>query len=126
MLYKGIELRNEDIEEKGIELLIGFESKIAMDDDLVEDKLYDTVDSLSDDIYIENPCDGYFEIRSDEGFTFDKQGIKLLKKVYKKLLKAFPESLITVEVFTNDFLFNNGEHNQDSVSLEEFEKNIKL
>lgn len=126
--YKGIELREEDVNEKGVELLICIENKSNLDDEefieniwrAITPKIYNPFYT-----YVEYCDEKFFEVRSN-GFKFDKFGVDKLKATYSLLKKDLKDAEINIGIYTGDFLFGNGEYNQDEVSLEEFERNIEF
>lgn len=128
IIYKGIELREEDVAKNGTELLIGIDNtNVRVSDEELEEKLEELVEGVSEEAYIEYPTEGYLEVRS-ESFTFDEAGVTELKRIYQEIVEALTqeEVEVTIGVYYGEFVFGEGEnkHNQDDVTWEEFIANI--
>lgn len=125
--FKGFELREENIEEDGTELLVSVENISGIDDEDFEELLSEALE-YEDEIYIENPCDSYFEVRSDSEFTFDRSGVENLRNICNILTTKLGEKVkVNIGVYAGKFVFSNDKgkkFNQDDVPLDEFEKNI--
>ena len=126
--FKGFELREENVLKDGTELLVSVENISDMEEEDFEDLLFEVL-NYTDKVYIDNPTDNYFEVRSDSEFTFDRDGVDKLRIACNVLTRALGEkAIVNIGVYAGEFVFSgdNGKtFNQDDVSLEEFEKNIE-
>ena len=123
---------------KNIELVSGYDSEAELlcsvefknpeeDEDIVYDmgyKLEDIFENFTYEVDVESVTDTIITVRCDD-ITFDKKGIKLLKKIYDKLIKANLDAKVTVNTHIDgDVWFkdeNNHEYNEDEVeSFDEF------
>ena len=126
MKYKKIELiKNADSEA---ELFCNVEFDGANEEYI--DEMEDTLDSLfngfENEIEMETVVDNLIQVRCYD-ISFDEEGVKLLKKIYDKLIQANLDAKITIGVHVDDEWFNEDgkEFNEDDVTYEEFLKHLE-
>lgn len=126
--FKGFELKEENVKEDGTEILVSVENKSDMNDEEFEILLWKAI-QYDDKLYVENQYDGYFEIRSDTQFTFDKIGVNKLRYAWSSLTNLLKDkAIVNIGVFAGKFVFkgeNGKTFNQDDVTIDEFERNLE-
>ena len=130
MKFKGIELK----ENTEAEFLISIEiTKIDYNLEKYVEELEDTLEDIfensSYDAYVEAIYDNLLNVRCDD-ITFDKDGIKLLTKIYTDIIAFNLQNvkvMINVHVDGKEWFKkeDGSEYNEDSVTLEEFLLNIE-
>lgn len=135
MKYKGIELREGTDSEA--ELLVDalVTKHFEDDDDLeeymedLEEKILTLFEDYHADVYTEVVMDNLMQVRSDD-ITFDEAGIGLLTDIYNKVcglgLKGVAISIAVHVDGPEWFKQKDGSaYNEDTVTLEEFLKNVE-
>lgn len=130
MKYKNIELITGDDSEA--ELLCSVEFENAEEDEEIvegmEDKLIELFEDLENEIDIEAVADTIIQVRCVD-FTFDKEGVLLLKQIYDTLINAELDAKVSVNVQVDgDTWFkreDGSEYNEDESSFEEFIQNVE-
>ncbi|QIB69804.1 hypothetical protein Ami103574_10935 [Aminipila butyrica] len=131
MKYKNVELVAADGRANELMVSVDFENPDE-DDELQEEmeaKLNNLLESFTTKIYLDPVLPDYIQIRSHQHFAFDRQGVAFLKEVYDRLNESDINAKITVGIYIDGW-FNNEDgsescYNQDDISWEEFEANLK-
>lgn len=135
MKFKGIELREGCDSEAELLVDIFVTKHFEDEDDLeeymedLEEKILTLFEDYHADVYIEVVMDNLMQVRCDD-ITFDEEGVELLTDIYTKVCGlGLKDVEISIAVHVDGpewFRREDGsEYNEDTVTLEEFLKNVK-
>lgn len=124
MKYKKIELIKNDDSETELLCNVEFDGSDEDSIDKMEDALENLFNDFESEIEIETVLDNLIQVKCYD-ISFDKNGIKLLKKIYDKLSQANLDAKITIGIHVDEWFNEDGkEFNEDDVTYEEFLKHL--
>lgn len=122
MRYRNFEL----IKNTECELLCSVTLRSQCSEEELE-QIEDTIEDLfpNTDVYVEEIADDYINVRCDD-ITFNKTGVKLLKRIYDKLTKELTGATVKVCIHIDEWFKDGDEdYNEDEVTWEDFIKQLE-